>query len=238
MLYAFFYNVWVDTYTSPVTRALLAILFHTLLARIHMTWTHIIISSPSTKKWYKRIPDRKTYLKVMGPTALWATAEQLAMYIPAALFYVYSLNRYTEDPTHYHNVDSNVRASDLTKLFSCGLVGLFVVFAITFPAEVTLARVQASLLPEEDDTIVPFDRSFGGKVQPAVTGGSGCVSMLDAWKTFDWAARIRLVKLYLKIFAIQIASVLFFIGMVVGELRLILGQDLHKAVKQVHESLR
>ena len=238
LFYAFFYNLCVSTFSTPFKRAFFAILFHTLLARIHMTWTHVVISNPSTKKWYQRIPNRKTNLKVLGPTALWATAEQLALYVPAALFYIYGLNRYAEDPTHYRNVDSNVRASDMTQLFICGLVGLFIVFAVVFPAEVTLTRVQASLLPEEDDTIVPFDRTFGGKVVPAVTGGSGCVSMLDAWKTFDWAARIRLVKLYVKIFVVQFATTLLFIGMIIGELRLIMGDDLHKAVKMAHESLR
>ena len=252
-LYAFFYNICVGAYASLLARSLFAISFHTLFARIHMTWTHVVISNPSSKKWYQRVPDRKIGLKIMGPTALWATAEQLALYIPAALFHVYGLNpyaeddptvnrsvdiRYAEDPTYYHTVNSNVRARDMTQLFICGFVGLFIVFAVVFPAGVTLTRVQASLLPEEDDTIVPFDKTFGGRVQPTVTGGSGHVSMLDAWKTFGWAARIRLVKLYAKIFAIQIVTTLVFVGMIVGELRLIMGDDLHKVAKMAHDSLR
>lgn len=151
---------------------------------------------------------------------------------------MYGLNRYAEDPSHFKDVDSNVRASDMTSFFICGLAGLFIVFAIVFPAEVTLTRVQASMLSEEDEAIVPFDRTFGGRVQPMVTGGSGRVGMLDAWRTFDWAARIRLVKLYVKIFAIQVATVFMFIAVIVGELRLILGDDLHKAVKSAHEALR
>lgn len=172
-------------------------------------------------------------MKVLGPTAVWATAEQLALYIPAAMFYVYGLNRYTEDPTHYRSVDSSVRASDITQLFACGFVGLFITFAIVFPAEVTLTRVQASLLPEEDEAIVPFDRSFGGKVQPGES-----VKMLDAWKTFSWAARIRLVTLYVKILAIQVATTFMFVGLIIGELRLFMGDDLHKVARMAHESLR
>ena len=236
--YAFFYNICVGASAPLLARSLFAIGFHTLFARIHLTWNHVVISKPSSKKWYQRVPSRKISLKIVGPTALWATAEQLALYIPAALFHVWGLNRYAEDPTYYHTVDSKVRASDMTQLFVCGFVGLFIVFAIVFPAWVTLTRVQASLLPEEDDTIVPFDKTFGGRVQPTVTGGSGRVSMLDAWKTFEWAARIRLVKLYIKIFAIQIVTTLVFVGIIVGELRLIMGDDLHKFAKMAHDSLR
>ena len=39
------------------------------------------------------------------------------------------------------------------------------------------------MLPDEDEAIVPFDRSFGGKVVPAILGGSGKLSIRDAWKT-------------------------------------------------------
>ena len=94
------------------------------------------------------------------------------------------------------------------------------------------------MLPEEDDSIVPFDRTFGGRVEPELVGGTGCVGMLDAWKTFDWAARIRLIKLYVKVTALQIATIFFFIGVLVGELKLIMGDDLDKAAKMVHQQLR
>lgn len=226
-------NLCGGNYVSPMAQALFAILFNTILSRFLMTWTHVIISNPSSKKWYQRLPERKSALKLWGPTAIWAAADQLALYVPAAMFRLYGLHRYAEDPTHFRTVDSNVRASNMSELFFCGFVGLFIIFAIVFPAGVTLTRVQASMLPEEDEPIVPFDRTFGGKVQPG-----GCVKMLDAWRTFDWASRIRLVTLYAKIFAIQFFTTLLFIGLVIGELRLIMGDDLHKVAKMAHESLR
>lgn len=238
LIYAFFYNIFVGRFASPMARSLFAIVAHTAMTRLNMTWTHIVMSNPSSKAWWRRIPTMKIAAKAVLPTAIWATADQLALYIPAALFYVWGLNRYTEDPLYYKRVSSEVRISHMTALFICGLTALFVVFAICFPAEVTLTRVQASLLPEEDEAIVPFDRTFAGKVEPAITGGSGCVSMLDAWKTFDWAARLRLVKLYVKIFAIQCATTIFFVFVLLGELRLILGDDIHKVAKMAHDSLK
>lgn len=203
-----------------------------------MTWTHVVMSNPSSKSWWRRFPSWKAGNKILLPTAIWATAEQLAIYVPTVIFGIYGLNRYAEDPSHYHEVAPEAFANDIISVFTCVLVALFIVFAIVFPAEVTLTRVQASMLPEEDESIVPFDRSFGGKVEPEVVGGIGCVGMLDAWKTFDWAARIRLIKLYVKVTALQIATMFLFMGVLVGELKLIMGDDLNKAAKMVHEQLR
>jgi hypothetical protein len=57
-----------------------------------------------------------------------------------------------------------------------GLVVLVVGAAFTTlvqnPADVTLTRVQASLLPDIEETIVPFDQTFCEKVVPEVIGGS------------------------------------------------------------------
>ena len=88
-----------------------------------------------------------------------------------------------------------------------------------------MTRVQASLLPEEEETIIPFDRSFGGKVEPKIVGGTGAVSMVDAWKSFDIATCIRLVKLYVKIFVIEIATTVLFTMVGVAELKLILAKS-------------
>ena len=238
LAYSFIFNFLSSFTGSMIVRSLFAVLAHVILARVNMTWTHIVMSNPSSKRWWRRFPSLSAGRKILLPTAVWATAEQLALYIPAVIFGTYGLNRYAEDPSRYRDVAPEVLLSDITSCLTVVFVALFVVFAIVFPAEVTLTRVQASMLPEEDEAIVPFDRSFGGKVEPEIVGGSGCVSMGDAWRTFDWAARIRLIKLYVKIFALQAATTFMFVGLVLGELRLALGDDLNKVAQQVHDQLR
>ena len=114
---------------------------------------------------------------------------------------------------------------------------ILIAVLVVIPAHVTLKRVQASMLPEEDEAIVPFDRTFGGKVVPEILGGSGAVSMFDAWKTFDRSARVRLLKLYAKIFLVQLFTTILFIMVVFGELRVIMGDDLRKAVRVGQEQL-
>ncbi|KAK8119471.1 uncharacterized protein PG998_004097 [Apiospora kogelbergensis] len=101
-------------------------------------------------------------------------------------------------------------ASDVWKGIVVMVVMLLLTVFLTIPAHVVLTRVQASLLPEHDETIIPFDRSFQGTLEPAIVGGHGFVSMKDAWNTFSRASWERLVKLYLKIFGVGIALNLAF----------------------------
>ncbi len=88
-----------------------------------------------------------------------------------------------------------------------------------------MTRVMASMLPEEDEPIVPFDRSFAGKVTSEQIASGGAVNMLDAWKTFDKQARLRLVKLYVKVFMVQVATTVLFAGVLLLELRAIVGAN-------------
>ncbi|GAW11878.1 hypothetical protein ANO14919_012310 [Xylariales sp. No.14919] len=101
------------------------------------------------------------------------------------------------------------------------LTALTVQVFLVVPTQVILTRVQASFLPEEDDTIVPFDRSFGGKVEPAIVGGKGYVNMKDAWKSFSRASWVRLIKLYVKIFLITVAISFAWIAVLIPEYILI-----------------
>merc|ERR1712144_61224 len=112
------------------------------------------------------------------------------------------------------------------------LFGVVLTFLVVIPANVTLTRVQASLLVDTEETIVPFDRSFGGKVVPEIVGGTGMIGMLDAWKTFDWAARIRLVKTYLKVIAMQIGVTFLFTMCIVSQLFIIAGKDWSKLIPE------
>ena len=116
------------------------------------------------------------------------------------------------------------------------LLSVLAAVLVIFPITVSLKRVQASLLPEEDEAIVPFDRTFGGKVVPEMDGGSGKVSMRDAWKTFDWNSRIRLAKVYAKVFAIQGVFTVLFAFLAAAELQLIMGDELVNMMAMVRNN--
>lgn len=176
-----------------------------ILARLSMAWTHIVISAPSPKRWYQRLGSCKDgkWKKVAGPTALLAIARQAALLLPAFAAYKSGLEKYIDSDARNNMTKSDLKSLIMTVL-GIFVLGITLHVLIVIPAKVTLTRVQASLLSDEEETIVPFDRSFGGKVVPAIVGGSGVIGTLDAWKTFDWSSRVRLLKLYLKAFCITI----------------------------------
>jgi hypothetical protein len=207
--------------TAPVFAAL-------LLANFKLAWTHIVISDPSPKPWFRRLPEARVWKKIAGPTAVVAIAQQLSFMIPGYLAVALGLEMNPEAAANMSAHEKHVTAwKGLSIVVLFLALGLFVVM----PALISYTRVQASLLADDQESIVPFDRSFGGKVVPAILGGSGIIGLLDAWKTFDWNARVRLAKAYVKVFAMQMTLTFLFLGIGVAELFLIVGKsDLKKII--------
>ncbi|KAI0022395.1 putative ubiquitin conjugating enzyme [Xylariomycetidae sp. FL0641] len=167
--------------------------------QLYTAWTHIVITTPSPKRFYQRLPPfKKAFQATALPVCMYFFAVELAAFVPKGFATV--LGMPTIDPTQYGTI-RQPEAGDAWKGLLVLITTLLLQVFVVIPAQVVLTRVQASILPEEDDTIVPFDRTFQGKVEPAIVGGKGYVSVMDAWKTFTRASWIRLVKLYLKIFA-------------------------------------
>ena len=239
IIYAFVHSLIVNIIGGPVGglfRSAVSVVASIVLCRLQMTWTHTVISMPSTVRWWRRYPSLKASKNIIIPTAVWAIARQVCVYVPGALFAI--VFDTFQRPGAYGGNPQTVQKIALAQLFGVFLIFVATVFLILIPADATLKRVQASMLPEEYETIVPFDRTFAGKVIPEILGGKGCVSMLDAWKTFDRDARLRLIKIYAKLLTIQIAVTFMFAMILIGELRLILGGDFERIVQVARTSVR
>lgn len=208
-----------------------------MLARWLLTWVHIVISEPSEKKWWKRIPTFKSgaWKKIAPSAALVSVAGQLCVIFPALLAKTGPIARFS-------NPSFQPTGKDVMHAMCQSLGLLLLTFAlivlIDIPAQVTLIRVAASMLPEEDESIVPFDRTFGGKVTPEIVGGAGKVGMLEAWRSFAWSSRVRLLKLVAKVLTIQFVLAIGFMMVYVGELRLIMGKDMDEMVKTIANKLQ
>ncbi|GFF24161.1 hypothetical protein IFM46972_00949 [Aspergillus udagawae] len=184
-----------------------------LLANLQLAWVHIVISEPSPKRFYQRIPGYKAWLKIAPVVAFEHAVAGLAFYLPLVLMQACGvLDGLASAPEDGVPPAEAVRHA-LTVVALPSLLSLIA----TIPARVIFIRVAASMLPEEDESIVPFDRSFGGKVTPAILGGSGKLSITDAWKTFDRAARIRFLKVVGKVMALEFGVFAFFSLALAGE---------------------
>lgn len=88
------------------------------------------------------------------------------------------------------------------------LSGVLVSIFVAFPCMVALIRVQASLLSDEQDAVVSFDRSFG-------MYGTAVISFKQALKSVGYAGWKRIYGVAIKA-AIILAGVSATVGVVVG----------------------
>jgi hypothetical protein len=182
------------------------------LARIHMAWTHSMIAEPNSKSWFRRMVPRKQCKAILLPTVAFAVAQQVTVLMPIAVAFALGI------PQEMHNQEFDFMSRDVSPaeaayyafaLLSIPLTAIFVALAILLPASVTLTRIEAALLPEDQETIVTFDRSSVLGDFDLQTRGACRSVFLQAWKSFEPAARLRLIKLYTKMFSLQIVIALF-----------------------------
>jgi hypothetical protein len=207
------------------------VLAEVCLSTFHLTWIWIVISDPSPLPWYKRLPPfRRSFPRIAPAVAVQAVATQIATTLPVLLCGTWGpFRRFGDDYSVPVEKGELAHAFGQSILLIGTMLALFVLLSI--PATVTLTRVAASMLPDSDETIVPFDRSFGGKVTPAILGGQGKIGMLEAWRSFGWYQRRNLLrvvtKAFLLIFALWILSGLI----IMAEVHFIGGDSLRKAMK-------
>ncbi|EXJ80618.1 hypothetical protein A1O3_06902 [Capronia epimyces CBS 606.96] len=217
---------------SRLAVAFAAVVIETLLANLHMAWVHIVISEPRAKRWYHRIPSIRTWPKIAPAVALWAASSQIVAVLPGLVCGSFGSLKRMNDPAYEPG------KKDLYAVGAQGFMGMFIMLALfvllQIPATVTLVRVAASMLPEEDETIVPFDRTFDGRTTPAIIGGQGKIGLVEAWRSFPWASRARLLKLMMKVVLLMMAAWILFTTVLVAEAHIMFGDQLGGIMKGIH----
>jgi len=171
--------------------------------QLSTAWVHIAITPPNPARFWRRLPRfGKTFQAVWIPTVAASVGAIVASYVPLLVAHLIRLPLY--EPRNYQDVPEFDRSAawKLPVVLIASLVAwaLFVV-----PAEVLLIRVQASLLPADEDTIIPFDRTYDGTLEPEIVG-KGYVSMKDALNTFPRASWVRIYVLHAKIFGVVLGA--------------------------------
>ncbi|KAL9118979.1 MAG: hypothetical protein Q9187_004465, partial [Circinaria calcarea] len=103
------FSLGLDLSGQRITKPLLFILVTVLLCRWDAALTHIIISEPSDKNWFRRVPARSAFKKLIGPTLIAAVAEQVAVEMPKTLFDGFGLIRYVNRPEKFGEIPEEQR---------------------------------------------------------------------------------------------------------------------------------
>ncbi|KAF2479826.1 hypothetical protein BDY17DRAFT_326835 [Neohortaea acidophila] len=181
-----------------------------LLCRLHMSWTHAMIST-TRQPWFPRGGRSTDFRTLLLPATVYALAEQASAALPLGV--AFALRLYGPDSAS-HNAEvlqsGCPRAIMVLALRHLAVPATyaFVAIALVLPASVTLTRIEAVLLSEDQTTIVPFDKlAVVGDID-VTARGSARPLFKQAWRSFDRASRWRLVKLYIKLWSMQTLVVL------------------------------
>lgn len=220
----------------PGQAVLVAALSGMAVANVHAAWTHKVVSMPSTKSFFRdRLPGKASWKVLALPAAINAAMPYISIYLTCGVGMLLGLHNLDSEKVREYN------GAQAACLIIRGIV--MVVFAIVctlflcLPAIVTLVRIEASILPEDEDTIVPFDRTFGGKVVSKMMGGTGNIGFLEAWRSFTWEARRRLIKLFFKVFFIVGGLVFIVVHVLVAELFVVFGPSLGEFLSKVQNGM-
>ncbi len=108
LLHSMMANVIVAGFDLGLVGQALAYIFVSVgLARVHMAWTHKMISYPTTKPWYRTVPARKDCKAILLPSFVYAVAQQATIVIPVfiaiAMEYGAPLNSEVRDAMHHRH---------------------------------------------------------------------------------------------------------------------------------------
>lgn len=205
------------------------------LSRLHMAWTHSMIAAPTNTPWYTRMVPRKQCKPLLLPALVFATAQQATIILPIAVAFALGLPQIHAE--NIHDKSGCHMGLVALRFLAVPATFLIVALAVLLPAAVTLTRIEALLLPTDRETIVPFDRAaILGDIDMTKCGSSKSL-FVSAWRSFDRAARLRLIKLYVKMALVQVAIVVVAVHLLVAESFLINGEKLAQMARAAHANV-
>lgn len=171
-----------------------------LLVQLNTAWVHSVIST-SAQPWWHRLPPfgatlKATILPICGVVGSTAATSGLPTLILLAMGRPMVEHTIPGSGLVVRTVEKQTAADYWLTFF----IWLGMMIFACYPALVVLTRVQASLLPDSEETIVPFDRSMG-RTEPA---RNNCQLMRDAYDSYkgSWG---RFYKLVVKSFFVAVA---------------------------------
>lgn len=171
-------------------------------------WTHYAITEPSKKKsLYNHFPRGGDILVELYPiTCVWAVCDQMTRSLPLALSRSteFDLREYAWAPDLWNTLDARGQRFLLFKFSLVYLLYLVLVAGLLIPATMIIRRIHASMLPDADEALVPFNRGKQ-KARPDEENEihSPRLSISEAWATLSWNAYTRVLKTFVQYFIVN-----------------------------------
>ncbi|KAE8321602.1 hypothetical protein BDV39DRAFT_197484 [Aspergillus sergii] len=164
---------------SPFKRDIRSLISVALLANLQVLWVHLVITKPSPKFLFQQLPSLNCWLRVIPITLLEFILRRLGapitLFVELYVIHAVGMIDIDQDP------DSSLAAGHVYAL--AALAPKLVEFWLALPARVIFVRIAASMVPDDDELIIPLD--------PRLKGGAP-VGMFDAWRRDPWARACKI----------------------------------------------
>ncbi|KAJ9492384.1 hypothetical protein VN97_g858 [Penicillium thymicola] len=157
--------------------------FGLLLTNLHTAWVHAVISKPSKKSIWQRLPGWREWIAIIP-------AASLDIVLPHCVYYL--TKRFGASMGYQAFGEVQFAQENLGSLAFLAMAVVFEYLASVFTRAIYI-RVAASMLPNDDESVVPFDRSFGGR---AGNNETHCLTIIDAFRTMallNWYRYLKIV---------------------------------------------
>lgn len=181
--------------------------------QLYTGWVHIAISAPRNESFWQRLPP---FRQCFGATALptlilWTT---VAFSQQAPLLVLSAWDPDYEDPTGLAllPLPKWTGSEQDARMLLCAIAAYFLPsILLVIPAHVILTRVQASMLPQDDNPIVTLDRALQSthSDKEVLNSMSNALSVTEAWHSFSYAGWARLARMYTKMLLVTLAAEVF-----------------------------
>ena len=172
------------------------------------TWTHYTITPPRksirVQDHFPKGPDVLTELWPL--TVSWLVAEHLTLSLPLALSRTFKLKHYAFDVDSWNTLDEFGQNKKVMQFALVFIFYLLLVAAVAIPATMTMRRVHASMLSDDDLAIVPFHRGDRSRLRPYDQRSEirqPGLTVAEAFNTITWDAYLRVLFVYVQYFALN-----------------------------------
>lgn len=172
------------------------------------TWTHYTITPPRKSiRVQDHFPKGPSVLTDLWPlTASWRVAEHLTLSLPLALSRFFKLKHYAFDVDSWNTLDEYGQNKKVLQFALVLLLYLLLVALVAIPATMTMRRVHASMLSDDDLAIVPFHRGNRARLHPYDQRSQirqPGLTVAEAFNTITLDAYLRVLFVYVQYFAIN-----------------------------------
>lgn len=202
-----------NSYSATVTRfptfTIYKLCAGLLLTNIHTAWIHTVISKPMGKSIWERIPGWRGWLGTL-PVA------SLDILLPSCVYYLTDLLLESLRDMPVANRVAELIPAELAPLGSI----YFLLFPVVLESLVSVwtrgiyVKVAASMLPNDAETVVPLDRSYGSRARQDGTYSS----ILDASRAIKLQNWHRYVRVLVETFLYETPGLGLFILVLAAEL--------------------